>query len=676
MICWFSYFNLFFNAMFSSVGLFKEIECPDSLQCPLPNCIFAHQKIVNEKKHDVRQSALSRRLPGEAEHKDNEDANNLLDRSRKRQRTDGLDEGDYIATAKSRRIARSTASNASSAAGEFSAGVRPAEASGKILPGTILRDISPPPLQSAKTIVDSRAALQIGVDHDAKLTLPTKHDVKPPLAKKTVVESLNPRLLPNPPAPHATRMKLVTMMHEYMTRLNEEIKLTDEPNKAAMEMSTQELVTAVLNEEEKIAKQNPSVYSNIVKLRILGLKKMKVGDWKSERLKQIASEKPIKAPSSPRAAPKVIETGLSSSEEIALLPRLFAKQDQLVRHGYIPTAPSDEEVEQARKGVEAAQGWEQCDRCNTRFQVFPGRRAEDGALTTGGVCLYHPAKPRRPVGEKGDKSHKEPCYACCNETVGVSTGCTPCDTHVFKISEAKRLALVMPFMATPANLSLPSNTAVCFDCEMGYTTHGMELIRLTATSWPSGFTLLDVLVRPLGEILDLNSRFSGVWPHHFITATPDSSGAASPPIATNPTLITSSTPPPTTTTAPALQLVPSPSHARALLFTHLAPNTPLIGHALENDLNATRVMHPSIVDTALLYPHPRGLPLRFGLKALMKRHLDRDIQMAGARGHDSAEDARAAGELVRLKVGDVWKGLRRERWTTADGKIVPPRKGA
>lgn len=58
---------------------------------------------------------------------------------------------------------------------------------------------------------------------------------------------------------------------------------------------------------------------------------------------------------------------------------------------------------------------------------------------------------------------------------------------------------------------------------------------------------------------------------------------------------------------------------------------------------------------------------------LMRRHLDKNIQMGGAQGHDSKEDARAAGELVRLKVAEMWKGLMREGWSVRDGVFFPPR---
>jgi len=139
--------------------------------------------------------------------------------------------------------------------------------------------------------------------------------------------------------------------------------------------------------------------------------------------------------------------------------------------------------------------------------------------------------------------------------------------------------------------------------------------------------------------------------------------------------------PPTNNAASAekrnLRIVSSPAAARALLCSYLSPRTPLIGHGLENDLNATRLIHPTIIDTALLFPHKAGLPYRNGLKALMHTHLNRQIQVVVAGkivGHDSKEDANAAGDLVRFQLSREWEKMQREGWLLKDGTFVPPGK--
>ena len=97
------------------------------------------------------------------------------------------------------------------------------------------------------------------------------------------------------------------------------------------------------------------------------------------------------------------------------------------------------------------------------------------------------------------------------------------------------------------------------------------------------------------------------------------------------------------------------------LLKILNPRTVLIGHSLNADLTALKLTHPFVIDTALLYPHPRGPPLKSSLKWLAQRYLTREIQRGhgttgpGA-GHDSIEDARACLDLLKQKCekGPQW----------------------
>ncbi|MCJ1254885.1 RNA exonuclease 3 [Lignoscripta atroalba] len=639
--------------MFSSTGLFSQVVCPEGTQCHLLSCIFSHASVPASNAISKATAAPGLLREQCADSGLDEDGH----RSKKR-RIEGHYKGDSsrlaVATdtttdppALSHRARATTPSHGREKKPEAGSGIPP----------SAVREISPPSTRSIQFGAGS-TNLSKGPS-TVKLTSSANGTSK--AVNVECRESLNPRLMNKPPATHAVRLKLTTMLHEQMLRLNEEVKASQHPAKAALELSPQELIMEALGEEQKIAKENYSVYANVLKLRIVALKKMKLDDWTKERLKHIAREYPEEKPLEVSITPATLKTGLSSAEELALLPKLVTQQDDLAKHGYVPFVLSEAEVEQARRGVEASQGWEQCDRCQSRFQVFPGRRADDGALTTGGKCSYHYGKPRRPTREKADTGHRDSVYLCCGQSLGTS-GCTTADTHVFKVSNTNRLGAVMPFMKTPVKGSQIPESAVCFDCEMGYTTLGMELIRLTATSWPKGDELLDVLVRPMGEVLDLNSRFSGVWPKHFKDAIPHDGKTESEDAISDKE----------ESAERQLRLVESPARARDLLFKYLTTTTPLIGHAIENDLNAARIIHPTIIDTVLLYPHPRGLPIRYGLKMLVKKYLNRNIQMGGAQGHDSKEDARAAGDLVRLKVGETWKRMGRDGWTVEDGVFYPP----
>ncbi|XXH03638.1 hypothetical protein Hte_010043 [Hypoxylon texense] len=510
---------------------------------------------------------------------------------------------------------------------------------------------------------------------DTPSTMQTRPIAKPKTLTKAIPnkpEVLNPRLLKSSPAQHDTRLKLVKALHEQYARLNSELKkeAKDEASKKLL-LSEQELIVKTLDDEQEMAIKKYKIYNNAIRNRILACKRMTVAKWKEERL-EATKATDAQETENASSAPKVIVTGLTTAQEVDFLHRLVSPLGGLTDFGYVASIPSDEDIQKARESVKASGNVEVCDRCTRRFQVFPGRREEDGALASNGTCTFHPGKTY--FGERGlgklSKAQKK--YRCCHLNVDdESGGCTTAPTHVFKTTDPNRLASLLNFAKTPPNPNVPADRAVGFDCEMGYTTYGLELIRMTLVSWPDGEKLLDVLVQPYGEILDLNTRYSGVTPEAMVMAERWKPGDDHKPTSV----------PSTDSTKPSdqkekLKLVPSPQAARDLLFSMISPDTPLIGHGLENDLNSIRIIHPTCVDTVLLYPHRRGLPIRNGLRVLMDTLLNRKIQIETdedrPEGHDSAEDARAAGELARLKVRDEWCELMWRGWTIKDGEIVPP----
>lgn len=103
------------------------------------------------------------------------------------------------------------------------------------------------------------------------------------------------------------------------------------------------------------------------------------------------------------------------------------------------------------------------------------------------------------------------------------------------------------------------------DAELIYTTSGMSLARLTVLS-ASGSVLLDEHVRPPSSstVLDLNTRFSGVKAGEVESAVLDVAGV------------------------------------RRALAQFVDEKTILIGHGLENDLKALRIVHKQVIDTAIV----------------------------------------------------------------------------
>lgn len=176
------------------------------------------------------------------------------------------------------------------------------------------------------------------------------------------------------------------------------------------------------------------------------------------------------------------------------------------------------------------------------------------------------------------------------------------------------------FVRLPAASSTdatPSKSPRLFgvDCEMVVTASGFELARATVVN-ESLECVYDELVKPPRPIVNYNTAYSGITEELLrpITRT--------------------------------LQDV------QRDLSSLLTSQDILVGHSLENDLRALGILHENAIDTALLYPHRRGPPLKLSLRKIAERYLNRKIQMGegGAAGHSSLEDAQAALELAQLKI--------------------------
>ncbi|XP_063593833.1 RNA exonuclease 5-like [Penaeus indicus] len=89
----------------------------------------------------------------------------------------------------------------------------------------------------------------------------------------------------------------------------------------------------------------------------------------------------------------------------------------------------------------------------------------------------------------------------------------------------------------------------------------------------------------------------------------------------------------------------------------------LVGHSLNSDLKAMKMMHPYVIDSSLIYNLTHCRKRRSSLKLLTKLYLKRDIQ-ENTIGHDPSEDAKASLELVLHKLkydiayGDVIQGAK------------------
>ena len=167
---------------------------------------------------------------------------------------------------------------------------------------------------------------------------------------------------------------------------------------------------------------------------------------------------------------------------------------------------------------------------------------------------------------------------------------------------------------------MDTGNVIALDCEMCVTSPTdvkppvLSLTRVSIVDW-AGKTIFDELVKPADPITDYVTMYSG---------------------------ITASMLEGVTITVEDIQ--------KKLMSDILSPQTVIVGHSVVSDLAALKITHPFVADTSMLFPHPRGPPLKSSLKWLAKTYLKREIQKGhGTTGHSSIEDAKASLDLVKQK---------------------------
>ncbi|OWZ09276.1 uclease [Phytophthora megakarya] len=158
----------------------------------------------------------------------------------------------------------------------------------------------------------------------------------------------------------------------------------------------------------------------------------------------------------------------------------------------------------------------------------------------------------------------------------------------------------------------PEQLLLAIDCEMCRTVKGVELTRLTLVDGNER-VLLDEYVRPKNPIVDYCTQYSGITCEIMEATT--------------------------------MRL----ADIQEKFLTIVPAEAILVGHSIENDLQALQVLHHRVIDTACMYPHPKGPPFRSALRFLTSQFLNRAIQ-TGTDGHCSVEDAVAALQLAQLKI--------------------------
>uniref|UniRef100_A0A1Q3F1A5 Putative rna exonuclease 1 n=1 Tax=Culex tarsalis TaxID=7177 RepID=A0A1Q3F1A5_CULTA len=237
-----------------------------------------------------------------------------------------------------------------------------------------------------------------------------------------------------------------------------------------------------------------------------------------------------------------------------------------------------------------------CSRCS---KVFNLESYEEPAVDS---CNYH-AKSTCYRRGFADNLH-----SCCQQPAG-TPGCMYANYHVTSFIDYDDLTGFVKTIDPPEGYVCSKKDVFALDCEMCYTTGGLELTRVTVVDINEK-TVYDTLVKPSNRIVDYNTRFSGITEQMLSE---------------------------TTTTLYNVQ---------AVLLSMFNSETILIGHSLESDFKALKLIHDVVVDTSVLYPHKMGPPKKRALKTLCIENLKKIIQENDA-GHDSAEDSVVCIQLIK-----------------------------
>ncbi|XP_055452734.1 RNA exonuclease 1 homolog [Psammomys obesus] len=255
-----------------------------------------------------------------------------------------------------------------------------------------------------------------------------------------------------------------------------------------------------------------------------------------------------------------------------------------------------------------------CCRCGTEYRV-----SSSGCCLCSEPCVYHWGRLVSIPVSGGWQAR----YSCCHAPIE-ATGCKVAKQHV----QDGRKDNLQGFAKTFPKKDWEAHAGIyALDCEMSYTTHGLELTRVTVVDTDL-HVIYDTFVKPDNEIVDYNTMFSGVTEADLAS--------------TNVRL----------------------RDVQAVLLSLFSTETILIGHSLESDLLALKFIHSTVVDTAVLFPHHRGLPCKRSLRGLISQYLNQKIQ-TDSGGHSSIEDACACMQLVTWKVQEDAKTSSRPQNQTA-----------
>lgn len=397
--------------------------------------------------------------------------------------------------------------------------------------------------------------------------------------------SLRPVDLVNQPAQYQDRYKIVHKLYDNLVKLKGE------------KHSQRWIKLAVMLEAHvaKLSKSNQG-YRFTINVLIRDLIK-----HKGNINKIVVAGRPLIPGNNKSDRIENIDSGLSIllrnvDDILKELNELVLDEDQMSRNSYITRRQVNEYVGEFRDTASGNRSlYVDCSRCIMKFKRTDVKRKV--------MCKYHPSKK---IYNFDKKIYEYPCCGETSESVSSQRlGCQVFQHHVFKDEGYSLLSKISPFVDTE-KVDGETNV-ISIDCEMGFTTLGYEMIRLTMIDFFTSQVLFDKVTRPIGEIIDLNSRYSGIY-----EINKDNSISYE----------------------EVLKEILGPRMINR--------NSILIGHGFENDLNVIRLIHDKCIDTSIMFL--RKGKYKQALKDLAFKILGTKIQTGE---HDSAVDAITTMNLVK-----------------------------
>ncbi|KAK4322883.1 hypothetical protein Pmani_006398 [Petrolisthes manimaculis] len=281
------------------------------------------------------------------------------------------------------------------------------------------------------------------------------------------------------------------------------------------------------------------------------------------------------------------------------LTKYILTEQQLADNGYPFPKPNEEGTAIVKtvspyKKISPTNTDRHCARCSVLYCVD-----ELGEPVESPSCSYHMSNFARSIMK----------YLCCGQELQ-SKGCCQATTHVSDNYNPDKLYGYVQTRPIYAEDSFHGVYAL--DCEMSYTTAGLELTRVTIIG-ENGEIVFDCMVKPQNPITDYNTRFSGITESDLENEH---------------------------TTLKDIQ---------EFLLQRISDKTILVGHGLENDLHALKLIHKNVVDTSIVFTNNMAPSRKPALRYLTKYYLKRTIQNQST-GHNSAEDGIACFDLMYWKL--------------------------